>query len=73
MYKLSTKLAKDFQRFSVFDLDLLETNILCQLDVPSHDNQPPALVLIALFITKNLLMSLFLCLLFAFLDHLIIS
>lgn len=52
MYKLSTKLAKDFQRFSVFDLDLLETNILCQLDVPSHDNQPPALVLIALFITK---------------------
>ena len=73
MHKLSTKLAKNFQRFSMFDLDWLETNILCQLDVSSHDNQPPALVLIALVITKNVLMSLFLCLLFAFLDHVIIS
>ena len=55
---ISTKLAKDFQRFRVLDLDWLETNILCQLDVSSLDNQRPALVLIAPFITKNSLMSL---------------
>lgn len=64
IYKLSTKLAKDFQRFRVLDLDWWEINILCQLDVSLLDDPQPALVLIVSFITKNLLMSLCLCIFF---------
>ena len=45
MYKVSTKPAKDFQRCRVFDLNWLETNILCQLDVSRLDDLQPALSL----------------------------
>ena len=61
MYTLSPKPAKDFQRCRVLDLNWLETNILCQLDVSRLDDLQPALVLITPFITKNSLMSLYLC------------
>ena len=61
MYKRSTKPAKDFQRCRVLDLDWLETNILCQLDVSRLDDLQPALVVIAPLITKNSLMPLYLC------------
>ena len=61
MYTLSPKPAKHFQRCRVLDLNWLETNILCQLDVSRLDDLQPALVLITPFITKNSLMSLYLC------------
>ena len=61
MYKFSTKFAKDFQGFRVLNLDWLETIILYQLDVSRLDDPQPALVLIVPFMTKNSLMSLYLC------------
>ena len=61
IYKLSTKRAKDFQGFRVLNLDWLETIILYQLDVSRLDDPLPALVLIGPFITKNSLLSVYLC------------